>query len=416
MSNARYTGPAKSISDAMTSALVYLLHVATGMPMMFKYNVGAKANTLGALRRRGLVVEVTRWTGRVGIDRDMFRNGRANVLTFEGLRALTYHEDELVRELAVEQALRDTAQCYAMAVNTATDLEEDEARWQNVVDELMREYRIGLSVVGLTNERRVFIDAETARERALATQPVGNCTASMRHGKCAETHHCELSADHGGEHSYREALAAELRERTEPCGTSRSHPAAVELTTCVLALGHPGSCVYRQSAKPAARLEYNGSHAFRPGDGGRCSYGDCGCPPSSPNHAGWEPRGWSEEDEARVIRKGTVCNAGGRCVLPIDHAGAHSVRAADEQCGWLANPARRPDEKDVRCTLKRDHRGRNHSWAPADLAPSPTAVQRDAFRADRLHGAKLGKCPHGYATDGGIWQPAGHVSMPPSVA
>lgn len=38
---------------------------------------------------------------------------------------------------------------------------------------------------------------------------------------------------------------------------------------------------------------------------------------------GGEVNEWTEEDEARVIRKGAVCNADGKCWLPIDHEGAH---------------------------------------------------------------------------------------------
>ncbi len=33
---------------------------------------------------------------------------------------------------------------------------------------------------------------------------------------------------------------------------------------------------------------------------------------------------WTEADEARVIRKGTACNAAGTCYLPVDHDGEHN--------------------------------------------------------------------------------------------
>lgn len=111
--------------------------------------------------------------------------------------------------------------------------------------------------------------------------------------------------------------------------------------------------------KPAERTEFAGSHAYRPGDGGRCSFADCGCPPSSPNHAGWEPREWSKEDEARVIAKGAA------------PCGVH----AQEEYGTPYGD---------RCTYATRHDG-NHSWAPDDLAPSSVAEQRAALAADREH-------------------------------
>lgn len=107
-----------------------------------------------------------------------------------------------------------------------------------------------------------------------------------------------------------------------------------------------------QGEKPR-RMEHAGAHWFRKGPDNnpqRCAYPDCDGTQSSPNH-----------------------------VIEAD------------LCGYLANPGHGPGEKDVRCTRPR-HLGRalpgDHSWCPADLAPSDTTTQRAAYAADQLHAAR----------------------------
>jgi len=138
--------------------------------------------------------------------------------------------------------------------------------------------RLSFTAAGLTNkEATAGATAYEAEAEGVKYRVVGSIIPGQLDGRrsfrayrvVGTNGHSLTAAGEGGEHKTRAAAYAQAER--DLVDVLRDRAAA---------------------DKPAERIEYAGSHPFRPGtaDPSRCGFPDCNGPTTSPNHHGWAPR------------------------------------------------------------------------------------------------------------------------------